>query len=73
MNKFWMSQQQIEARRNLTCPHCGETLTPEVIRTLNAKLNASLIRKRSGGRVWKVHNPNVKNCRCQECIDERKA
>ncbi len=65
-----------EAAR-LPCPRCDEGLTPAEVRSLNAKLNSSLIRKRSGGKVWRKHvlNPDgsdYSRCRCKKCNAKRK-
>ncbi len=61
----------------MTCPRCDAELTPDQIRSLNAKLNSSLVRKRSGGKVWSEHVVNAdgsdySRCRCEKCNARRK-
>ncbi len=56
----------------MTCPHCNAELTAAEIRSLNAQLNSSLIRKRSGGKVWRKHRAGYSRCRCARCNARRK-
>lgn len=60
-----------EATR-LDCPHCHADLTPAQIRTLQQQLNSSLVRKRSGGKVWRKHRAGYSRCRCARCNARRK-
>ncbi len=57
----------------MTCPCCGAVLTPDQIRSLNAKLNSSLRVKRSGGKVWRKHRAGYSRCRCAKCNGRRAA
>ena len=56
----------------MTCPHCNAELTADQIRSLNAKLNSSLVVKRSGGKVWRKHRAGYSRCRCARCNTRRK-
>lgn len=55
----------------LICPHCAVQLTPEEIRSLVGKLNASLRRKpgRKGGRP----RTEAKRCPCGAMTAKRAA
>ena len=55
----------------MTCPRCNADLTPAEVRSLNGKLNASLIRKRSGPKVWRKHRAGYSRCRCKKCNARR--
>ena len=59
----------------MTCPRCDAELTPAEIRSLNAKLNSSLVVKRSGpgpGSLWRKHREDYSRCRCAKCNERRK-
>lgn len=57
----------------MTCPRCHAELTADEIRSLNAKLNSSLVVKRSGGKVWRKHRAGYSRCRCARCNERRKS
>ncbi len=56
----------------MTCPHCNAELTPAQIRSLQQQLNSSLVRNRSGGKVWRKHRAGYSRCRCEKCNASRK-
>ena len=55
-----------EAAR-LPCPRCDADLTPAQVRSLQQQLNSSLVRNRSGGKVWRKHRADYSRCRCAKC------
>ena len=66
-----MTTSATSAAARLPCPRCNEGLTATEIRSLNAKLNSSLIVKRSGGKVWRKHLAGYSRCRCKKCNSAR--
>lgn len=47
------------------------TIPDQVIVSEHARRNARKRHSYTGGIVWAKHNPNVKNCRCANCIARR--
>jgi len=57
----------------MTCPRCNAPLTAAEVATLHGKAQSAKRITKSGGKVWRNHNPNFPACRCPNCIARRAA